>query len=120
MSFLPIIRLLNDSPEVRAVLGDDLRVYEDVAPLGTEPPYAVFQAIGGAAINHLDEPANFDEVMYQIIIYDTDAKLAYQIKDLVLSILEHRSYILNPMINSFETNTKLYGRGFDANWHLPR
>lgn len=120
MSYLPIYKLLAGSSEVRAVLGENPRIYEDVAPVGTDPPYAVFQAIGGSAINHLDAPANFDEVMYQVIVYAPDEKDAYAAKDAVLKVLEQSSYILNPMINSFETNTKLYGRGFDANWHLPR
>ena len=35
MSFLPIYRTLNADAAVKAILGNDLRVYEDLAPLDT-------------------------------------------------------------------------------------
>ncbi|MHC3050942.1 tail completion protein gp17 [Acinetobacter nosocomialis] len=120
MSFLPIYRTLNADSSVKAILGNDLRVYEDVAPLGTATPYAVWQDIGGPAENNLDCPAEVDHVMYQVMVYDTNQKRAYEARDAIRKSLENRSYILNPRISDYEKETKLYVRGFDANWFLDR
>ncbi|MFW1700873.1 DUF3168 domain-containing protein [Acinetobacter pittii] len=120
MSFLPIFRILENRPDIKAMLGENLRVYEDIAPVGIVPPYAVFQVVGASSINHLDESANFHHVMYQFIVYGIYPRETNDIKDAVLQVLEQYSFILNPLLNSYETETKLFGRGFDANWHLPR
>ncbi|MDX8160974.1 DUF3168 domain-containing protein [Acinetobacter pittii] len=120
MSFLPIYRTLNADAAVKAILGTDLRVYEDLAPLDTPTPYAVWQEVGGSAENSLDCPAKTDHVMYQVIVYDTNQKRAYEAREAIRKALETQSYILNPRISNYETDTKLYSRGFDANWFLDR
>ncbi|PVZ89980.1 DUF3168 domain-containing protein [Serratia sp. S1B] len=120
MSFLPVFRLLNADANVQAILGSELRVYEDVAPTGTAVPYAVWQEVGGSAENDLDIPASVDHVMYQVMIYDTNCKRGYEVRDLVRAVLEQHSYILNPRISNYEPSTKLFSRGFDANWYLTR
>lgn len=120
MSFLPIYRTLNADSSVKAILGKDLRVYEDVAPLGTTTPYAVWQDIGGPAENNLDSPAEVDHVMYQVMVYDTNQKRAYEAREAIRKSLENLSYILNPRISDYEKETKLFVRGFDANWFLDR
>ncbi|MDC5072924.1 DUF3168 domain-containing protein [Acinetobacter baumannii] len=120
MSFLPIYRTLNADAAVKAILGTDLRVYEDLAPLDTPTPYAVWQTVGGNAENNLDCPTQVDHVMYQIIVYDTQQKRAYEAREAIRKALEPQSYVLNPSINNYEEDTKLYSRGFDANWFLDR
>ncbi|WP_396234170.1 DUF3168 domain-containing protein [Acinetobacter baumannii] len=120
MSFLPIYRTLNADPAVKAILGTDLRVYEDLAPLDTPTPYAVWREVGGSAENSLDCPAKTDHVMYQVIVYDTNQKRAYEAREAIRKALETQSYILNPRISNYETDTKLFARGFDANWVLDR
>jgi len=120
MSFLPIYRTLNADAAVKAILGTDLRVYEDLVPLDTPTPYAVWQDIGGPAENNLDCPAEVDHVMYQVMVYDTNQKRAYEAREAIRKALETKSYILNPRISDFEKATKLYVRGFDANWFLDR
>ena len=120
MSFLPVFRLLNADANIQAVLGGDLRVYEDVAPTGTAVPYVVWQEVGGSAENDLDIPASVDHVMYQVMVYDMDRKRVYEVRDLVRTVLEQHSYILNPRISNYEPSTKLFVRGFDANWFLAR
>lgn len=120
MSFLPIYRLLNESQQVKDILGQEIRVYEDIAPLKTPVPYAVWQEVGGSAENSLDCPAKTDHVMYQMMVYDTDQKRAYQARDVIRKALENHSYVLNPRISNYESNTRLFVRGFDANWFLSR
>lgn len=120
MSFLPIYRILKADVALAAIINVEDKMFEDVAPNGTQPPYAVWQTIGGQANNHLDEPANFDDTQYQIMVYGTDPKHAYKIRAAVRSVLEQHSWILNPSISQYDGKAKLYGRGFDANWILAR
>ncbi len=117
MSILPILPILKANPKILEFLGADPRIYEDVAPLETEVPYIVWQELGGLSNNHLDaEPANFDDVKFQVMVYDTYVGRAYQVRDVVRKTLEAHCYILNPRISDFDPTTKQSMRGFDANW----
>ncbi len=120
MSFLPIYRTLKADIDLAALIDVESKAFEDVAPHGTAPPYIVWQTISGQANNHLDEPANFDDTQYQVMVYATDAKSAYAIRNAVRTVLEKKSWISNPSINQYDSKAKLYGRGFDANWILAR
>lgn len=117
MSYLPIYRTLKANPSVIASLGDDLRVYEDIAPDDAIVPYVVWQELSGQEYNHLDNaPANFDDVMFQVMVYDTNVKRAYEVRNTVRKALESYCFILNPRISGFDSTTKQSMRGFDANW----
>lgn len=120
MSFIPIYRTLVASPKLALLIDVQTKAFEDVAPYGTAPPYIVWQTISGQSNNHLDEPANFDNTQYQLMVYATDAKTAYQIRDAARTALEQHSWVLNPTISQHDNKAKLYGRGFDANWILAR
>lgn len=120
MSFLPIYRKLKASPELALLIDVETKGFEDVAPHGTAPPYVVWQTISGQANNNIDEPANFDDMQYQVMVWATNAHAAYEIRDAVRTVLEQHSWILNPSINQHDSKAKLYGRGFDANWILAR
>jgi len=120
MSLLPIYTSFKADAALSAVIDVEKKVFEDVAPYGTKPPYIIWQTISGQALNHLDEPANIDTLQYQVMIYATSTDEAYQLRDLCRRALERQSYILNPSINITDPQTKLFGRGFDANWHLGR
>ena len=120
MSFLPIYRTLKANISLADIIDVEVSAFEDVAPHGTAPPYIIWQTISGQANNHLDEPANFDNTQYQIMVYAVHRKQAYQIRDVVRAALEKESWILNPSISQYDSKAKLYGRGFDANWILAR
>ena len=120
MSFLPIYRNLNASAELKAILDPAKQVFEDVAPHKTPLPYIVWQTISGQANNHLDAPANFDDTQFQLMVYDTDLQRAYQVRELARKALENKCWINNPALSNYESDTKLYARGFDANWILER
>lgn len=116
MSDLPVYRALNADTGVTALIDVEAKVWEGVAPEGTKAPYVVWQIISGQAENHLDEPANIDNVQFQIMVYDTSSKYASALRGAIRSALESRAWILNPTINQYDSNARLYGRGFDANW----
>lgn len=120
MSFIPIYATLNANTAVTAAINVSQKVFEDVAPIGVTEPYIVWQTISGQANNHLDAPATLDDTQYQLMVYAANAKTAYELRDLCRKALEQRSWINNPSINQYETETKLYARGFDANWILER
>jgi len=120
MSVLPVYATLKADTNLAKVIDVEEKVFEDVAPHGTKPPYIIWQTITGQAINHLDEPANIDTIQYQLIVYASRPKQAYQLRDVCRAALEHHSFILNPSINTTDPKTKLFGRGFDANWHHGR
>lgn len=120
MSFLPIYKTLNTSAAVKALIDPAKQVHEDRAPLNTPTPYIVWQAISGQAKNHLDSAANFDDTQFQLMVYATTAKQAYELREAARVALENDCWILNPSINNYESDTNLYARGFDANYILPR
>lgn len=120
MSFLPIYRTLKADANINTLINVEEKVFEDVARQDTAPPYIVWQTISGQANNHLDEPANFDDTQYQLMVYATDAKAAYDLRDACRAALEKQSWVLNPSINLYDSKAKLYGRGFDANWIAAR
>ena len=120
MSFLPIYRNLNASAELKAILDPTKQIHEDVAPADTPVPYIVWQTISGQANNYLDAPANFDDTQFQLMVYDTNVKRAYDVRELARKALETKCWINNPALSNFEPDTKLYARGFDANWILQR
>ena len=120
MSFLPIYRILNNNTNISSKINVSQKVYEDFAPVGTKPPFIVWQTLTGQAMNDLDSPAKFDSLQFQIMVYSDNAKEAYEIKDSIRVAIEDKAWILNPALSSFESAKGLYARGFDANWILER
>lgn len=120
MSFLPIYRLLNDDTSLKTKIDISQKLYEDVAPQGTKPPFIVWQTLTGQAMNDLDSPANFDSIQFQVMVYSSNTREAYELRDLVRKALEARTWILNPALSNYDTATKIHGKGFDANYILER
>lgn len=121
MNILPVVPILKTAPDVIALLGNNpLKVWEDIAPDHTRPPYAVWQVVSGTPENHLDCPAHNDHVAFQIVVYDTDQRRAQQIRAAIRAALEDQCYVTSIHPGGYERDTKLYRRGFDANWWLGR
>ncbi len=121
MNILPVVPTLKASAAVTALLGSaPLRVYEDIAPDNTQLPYAVWQVVSGTPENNLDCPANIDQVSFQIVVYDTDQRRVQTVRAAIRAALEPHCYVTNIHPSGYETATKLFSRGFDANWYLDR
>ena len=119
MNILPVVPALRASEAVTALLGSaPLRVYEDIAPDNTPLPYAVWQVVSGTPENYLDSRANLDHVSFQIVVYDTQPKRAQETRAVIRAVLEKYCYITNIHPSGYERDTKLFSRGFDANWYL--
>ena len=63
---------------------------------------------------------NFDDTQYQLVVYATDAKAAYDLRDACPSSTRKTILGIKSSINLYDSKAKLYGRGFDANWILAR
>ena len=121
MNILPIVPTLKADTKVTALLGNaPLRVYEDIAPDNVPIPYAVWQVVSGSPENDLDVAASVDHVSFQIVVYDTDQRRAQTIRAAIRSALEPYCFISNIHPSGYEPSTKLFSRGFDANWYLTR
>ena len=114
---LPIYEMLMQS-DVADLVSD--RIYEDIAPNKTKEPYVVWQELSGDPVHNLDCPADIDHIMYQVMCYDANQTTAYEVRDAVRKVLEQHSHILNARISGQDPITKLFVRGFDANWFLGR
>lgn len=115
---LPIYEMLMQSTEVASLITD--RIYEDIAPDKTKGSYIVWQELSGDPVHNLDCRANLDHIMYQVMCYDANQTKAYEVREAVRKVLEQHSHILNARIGGQDPATKLFVRGFDANWFLNR
>ncbi len=122
MIYLPIYKTLNANADVKTIFGDNLRIYEDIAPIGTATPYAVWQEVGGNAENNLDCPANTDHITIQIDIYTLEPQHLRTIREAARKALEldNSCTVTSLRGNEREPITKLYRTGFDSNWFVDR
>lgn len=120
MNILPIVPTLQTSEEIRKVLGEHVRVYEDIAPLKRLFPYVVWSLLSARPENNLDCPAQIDHLSFQIVVYSNQQQQAYEVRALIRKILEPNCYITNVLPNHIERvgDTNIFGRGFAANWWL--
>ena len=114
----PIYEALSKDSEIVALVQD--KIYEDIVPEGIKSPFIVWQIISGQAMNDIDSPANFDSLQFQVVVYSSNIKTAKTIRDLSRKAIEHRAWILNPAISSYDTTRKLHAKGYDANYILDR
>ena len=119
MNILPVVEVLFSSP-VNSTLQN--RIYEDVAPVGTTFPYVVWSTVGGIPEHNIDCSPQIDHLTFQLVVYDTQATRASDIRKAVSSVLDPLCTITNLHPNHCEkTGDKtIFGRGFDANWWLDR
>lgn len=115
---LPIYKMIQANADLFKAL--DSRIYDSEAPLETKTPYVVWQIVAGTPYRGIDCAGDTDNVMFQVMIYDTNQLKAMQLREQVRQVLENDCIINNSQINLKDPDTKLHGRGFDANWILER
>ena len=118
MTDIPVHNILSSDTKIREHVGD--RIYSDVAPVGTKTPFIVWQVISGQALNDLDSPANFDSLQIQIMVYSNYGSTSNEVKNLCRKAVEHKAWILNPSLSSYDSDRKIFAKGFDANYILHR
>ncbi|WP_314341389.1 DUF3168 domain-containing protein [Acinetobacter guillouiae] len=120
MNILPIFKTLQASPDVVALVNN--RIYEDIAPNGTKFPYVIWSLVGGVPNHNLDCPPKIDHLTYQLVVYDTQATRASNIRKQISAVLDPLCTITNLHPNHIERigDLNVFGRGFDANWWFDR
>ncbi|MDQ8951943.1 DUF3168 domain-containing protein [Acinetobacter rudis] len=118
MTVLPIFKMIRTNADLLKIFGD--RIYDSEAPLETKAPYIVWQIVSGTPYRGIDCAGDTDNLMFQVMIYDTNQLKAMQLREQVRQVLENDCIINNSQINLKDPVTKLHGRGFDANWILER
>lgn len=114
-----IPRALKADPEVFALLGD--RIYPSSAPLKVEVPYLVFQGFGSDPDNTLDCGAVNENNAFQFVVWHTDIKAAEAIRLKASKVLETATFFYTGKHPDLEdTESQLFGRGWDMNWWSER
>lgn len=119
MNILPIFATLQNSPVKDLVQN---RIYEDIAPHKARLPYVVWSLVSGVPNHNLDCPPKIDHLTFQVVVYDTQATRASNIRKAISVVLDPLCTITNLHPNHFEriADTNIFGRGFDANWWFDR
>lgn len=120
MNILPIVSTLQAVPSVMQDLGN--RIYEDVAPLGTQFPYVVWSTTTALPEHSIDRPAVIDQISFQVVVYDEFSTRASKIRKLLCDVFDPLCTITNAHPNYYARvgDTDVFGRGFDANWWFDR
>jgi Protein of unknown function (DUF3168) len=90
------------------------RVYPDVAPENTVRPYCTYQAVGGTAINFMDQaqPGRVNARVQVNVWADTRGQasvLARQAEDALRGVAALQTTVLGAPVSIYETDTRLRG-----------
>lgn len=114
-----IPRALKANSELLAKLGQ--RIFPGAAPLKTPVPYLVFQGIGSSPEHTIDCGAVNENNAYQLVIWHNDIKEAEAIRLLASTVLEDAGFFYTGKHpDNEDSETKLYGRGWDMSWWSDR
>lgn len=120
----PIFRVIDSSPEVRALLrapGGATRFYAfGIATETTPKPYAVWQIVGGEPENYLAQRPDVDDTTNQIDVYAATAASARQVAEALCDAIEPEAYITTWLGERYDEVTKLYRFTFMVDWITPR
>jgi hypothetical protein len=116
-----LFSIASGSAAVTAIIGSG-RLYPDAIPQGAALPAAVYQGIGGAPANTLDDRATADYVRMQVWSWALDADTAYALAEALRAALEDESALLAAGVgcycigfvgSTYEADTKRFGVLYD-------
>lgn len=114
-----IPRSLKADPDVYLELGE--RIYPSTAPNNVDIPYLVFQGMGSSPENTLDCGATNENGSYQFVVWHNDIKEAERIRLMASKVLEANQFYYEGKHPDLEdSETKLFGRGWDMNYWSER
>lgn len=123
MTISPVFDLCNKDAEVKKLLkqGNILKVFQfGNAPQNTEPPYAVWQNVGGVPINYLDGRPDMEDRLIQIDAYATTQQGARDVINAIEYALEQDAYILGYNNEMLEADTNLWRVSIDVEFYNTR
>lgn len=114
----PIFKVCAANASVVALLGSSpTRLYpHGEAPEGVAKPYAVWQVISGSPINYLNGQPDTDRYGLQVDVYADKAADAALVVAAIRKAIGSRAYVTGFGVDSRDTETKNYRKGFDVAW----
>ena len=118
----PVFKYAFASAQVKALLGSDpLRVYMfGMAPDGVTYPYAVWQVVGGAPENYINDLPDIDSFNVQVDVYATSAEQARQCAMALRDAFEPYAHVVSWRGESKDDETGSFRSGFDLDWWTNR
>ena len=117
----PIVAVCKAAPAVTALLGDNpLRLYpHGDAPQNVGKPYAVWQVVSGSPTNYLNGQPDTDRYGLQIDVYADTATSADAVVTAMRKVIGRHAYVTGFGVDTRDTETKNYRKGFDVAWLVP-
>lgn len=119
----PIFNVLQASADVRALLGNPVRVYsfgQAEASPNLAKPYVVWQTIGGIPENYLGDRPEVDTWNLQIDIWADDARTARTVAEKVLQAIELECHVTSFKGEDRDPSTGDFRFSFDVDWIVYR
>lgn len=91
-----------------------------MAPEDETRPYVVHQLVSGQPINHLSCRPSADEQTLQVQCYAKTDKTCRQVLQAVADVVEQMGYITGWINDGIDKDTRLFSRGFFADFITPR
>lgn len=122
MKLFPALYQTLDTPDVRALIGDPLRLFSfgDAGDGPVAKPYVLWQTVGGEPENYLGDRPEVDRFSVQIDVYATDGKKAREVVAAIVPLIETRAYVVSWNGEFRDYETKLYRVSFDVDWFVHR
>lgn len=111
-----------DTPAVRALIGDPLRMssFGDAGPGPVAKPYVVWQTVTGEPINYLAQRPDIDRFQLQVDVYASSAVQARQVAAAILEAIELEAHVTSFNGESTDPQTKDRRFSFDVDWFVNR
>jgi len=118
----PIFAICKASAAVTALLGTSpVRLYPfGESPQGGPRPYAVWQQIGGAPENFMNQRPDADLFSLQVDVYADTADSVRAVAAALRNAIEPFAHIVGWRGDGREPDTNLYRLSFDVDWYVDR
>lgn len=114
----PIVAVCKADPAVTALLGDSpLRLFaHGEAEQNVAKPYAVWQVVSGSPLNYVNGQPDTDRYGLQIDVYAKTAVSADQVVTALRRAIAKRAIVTGFGVDTVDSDTKNYRKGFDVAW----
>lgn len=118
----PLFSVCSASNAVKSLLGfSPVRLWPfGEAIQGAAKPYAVWQVIGGAPENYINQVPDADRYALQVDVYAETAASAQSVAEALRDAIEPHAHITAWRGTSREPDTRLYRFSFDIGWIVQR
>jgi len=112
---VPLIQaVLQDSADIRALLGNPVRAWPGSAPAGTPLPYVTWTVVGGSPLQQLSDPPPADGWRVRINVWGANASQANAVAVAIRTEVERHGSIESYNPTPDDEDTGDFGISFDA------